>query len=144
MNLATSNPDGLPDILPVPASLRAAAQAAQQRKLPLLVLVTLKGCAFCDIVRTNYLGPMHQRGEVFAVQVNMLDRKTALQDVQGATTTPYEQAHLWKARMAPTVLFLNAQGREVAERLEGMPSADFYGAYLQERIDQARRQVQPR
>ena len=137
----TINPDGLPEILPLPASLLAAAHAARTRREPLIVMVTLKGCAFCDIVRNNYLGPMYRKGEVYAVQVNMLDRKSTLQDLRGQTTTPYEQARAWRARIAPTVLFLDYDGREIAERLEGMNLADFYGAYLQERIDEARKKV---
>lgn len=144
MSTANINPDGLPEILPIPASLRAAAQAARARQEPLVVMVTLKGCAFCDVVRTNYLGPMSQRGEVVAVQVNMLDRKSVLQDLQGRSTTPYDQARAWKARMAPTLLFLDSDGREIAERLEGMTVADFYGSYLQDRIDTARRVVRQR
>jgi hypothetical protein len=95
-------------------------------------------------VRNNYLGPMQQRGEVYAVQVNMLDRKTPLQDLQGQITTPQAQARAWKARMAPTVLFLDAGGKEIAERMEGISSADFYGAYLQDRIDTARKVVRSR
>jgi len=144
MSTAQINPDGLPEILPIPASLRAAAQSAKARQEPLVVMVTLKGCAFCDVVRTNYLGPMSQRGEVFAVQVNMLDRKSVLQDLRGASTTPYAQAQAWKARIAPTLLFFDSDGREVAERLEGMTVADFYGAYLQQRLDTARRAVRQR
>jgi thioredoxin-related protein len=144
MSTANINPDGLPEVLPIPASLRSAAQVARARQEPLVVMVTLKGCAFCDVVRTNYLGPMSQRGEVYAVQVNMLDRKSVLQDLQGRPTTPYEQARAWKARIAPTLLFLDSDGRELAERLEGMSSADFYGAYLQDRIDSARRALRQR
>jgi len=144
MNTRNHNPDGLPDILPVPGSLRAAAQAAVARREPFIVLVTLKGCAFCDVVRNNYLGPMARRGEVVAVQVNMLDRTTPLQDLQGQITTPHAQAQVWKARIAPTVLFLDGQGRELAERLEGMGLADFYGAYLQDRIDTARQKLRAR
>lgn len=138
MTTQTSNPDGLPEILPVPGSLRAAAAAARARREPLVVMVTLKGCAFCDVVRNNYLGPMFQRGEVYAVQVNMLDRRTPLQNLQGAVTTPYAQARDWRIRMAPTLLFLDADGHEIAERMEGMTVADFYGAYLQQRLDAAR------
>lgn len=137
----TINPDGLSDILPLPASLLVAAQTARARREPLIVMVTLKGCAFCDIVRNNYLGPMHRKGEIFAVQVNMLDRKSVLQDLRGQPTTPYAQAKAWRARVAPTVLFLDDEGREIAERLEGMNLADFYGAYLQERIEEARRNI---
>lgn len=36
--------------------------------------------------------------------------------------------------MAPTVLFLGKEGREVAPRLVGGSTSDFYGAYLEERI----------
>ena len=144
MTTLNTNPDGLPEILPIPGSLRAAAQTALHRREPLVVMVTLKGCAFCDVVRTNYLGPMHQRGEVYAVQVNMLDRKTPLQDLQGQITTPHAQARAWKARMAPTLLFLDVNGKEIAERMEGMTIADFYGAYLQDRIDTARKVVRSR
>lgn len=144
MSTAQINPDGLPEILPIPASLKAAAQAARARREPLVVMVTLKGCAFCDVVRGHYLGPMAQRGEVYAVQVNMLDRQSVLQDLQGRSTTPYDQARAWKARIAPTLLFLDSEGREIAERLEGMSSADFYGAYLQQRIDTARSVVRRR
>lgn len=104
-------------------------------------MVTLKGCAFCDVVRNNYLGPMFQRGEVYAIQVNMLDRRTTLQTFAGTSTTPYAQARDWRARIAPTLLFLDDEGREIAERLEGMTVADFYGQYLNQRIDEARRVV---
>jgi thioredoxin-related protein len=144
MTTHNTNPDGLPEILPVPGSLRAAAQTAHQRRDPLVVMVTLKGCAFCDVVRNSYLGPMHQKGEVYAVQVNMLDRKTPLQDLQGNTTTPQAQARAWKARMAPTLLFLDVNGNEIAERMEGVTIADFYGAYLNERIETARKVVRSR
>ncbi len=141
MNLSQSNPDGLPELLPIPTSLRAALEAARSRSQPLIVMVTLKGCAFCDIVRNNYLGPMFRKGEVFAVQVNMLDRKTVLQDLAGQSTTPHAQAKAWNVRVAPTLLFLNHQGKEVTERLEGMGSTDFYGAYLDERIAQAQQSL---
>ena len=104
-------------------------------------MVTLKGCAFCDVVRNNYLGPMFQRGEVYAVQVNMLDRRTQLQNFAGMSTTPYAQAREWRARIAPTILFMDYDGREVSDRLEGVTVADFYGQYLTQRIEEARRSV---
>lgn len=124
--------------LPVPSSLSAAAQAARARGEPLVVMVTLAGCAFCDVVRQHHLGPMLQRGEVVAVQVDMLDRRTPLVDFQGRSTTGYELARAWRVRMAPTVLFVDERGRELAERLEGMGLADFYGPYLEERLRTAR------
>jgi hypothetical protein len=46
-------------------------------------------------------------------------------------------AREWKARFAPTVLFLDAQGREIAERLVGVTLIEFYDQYLWQRIGQA-------
>jgi hypothetical protein len=40
--------------------------------------------------------------------------------------------------MAPTLLFFGPGGREVAERMEGAYLPDFYRAYLEQRLDQAR------
>ncbi|MFN3610723.1 thioredoxin family protein [Tepidimonas sp.] len=127
--------------LPVPASLQTAAQTAVARKEPLVVMVTLAGCAFCEVVRNHYLGPMLQRGDIHAVQIDMLDRRTPLLDLQGRSTTGYDQARAWRVRVAPTVLFLDERGRELAERLEGIGVADFYGPYLDERLRTARAQL---
>ena len=46
----------------------------------------------------------------------------------------------WHVSVAPTVLFFGRNGREVAERLTGGDS-DFYGAYLEARLQQARTAV---
>ncbi|MDM7457263.1 MAG: hypothetical protein P3W97_008460 [Tepidimonas sp.] len=139
MNTTAASPR--PPALPVPESLQAAARAAAARQEPLVVMVTLAGCAFCDVVRNHYLGPMLQRGEIHAVQIDMLDRRTPLLDLQGRTTTGYDQARAWRVRVAPTVLFVDERGRELAERLEGLGVADFYGPYLEARLSSARAQL---
>lgn len=76
----------------------------------------------------------------------------------GASTTPSNETsadanRLWwqlesptacaralKVRMAPTVLFLGPAG-ELAERLIGYGAPDFYTAYLEQRIAQARQRL---
>lgn len=130
--------------LPVPASLPEYARAATARGEPLVVMVTLAGCAFCEVVRGHYLEPMLQRGEVVAVQLDMRDRRTPVQDWQGRPSTGYELARAWRVRVAPTLLFVDERGRELAERLEGMGVADFYGPYLEQRLAQARAQLRSR
>lgn len=124
--------------LPSPASLRGAAQAAAARGEPLVVMTTLSGCPYCDLVRNHHLLPMRREGKVQAVQIDIRDRSSNLQGFQGENTTPAEQARLWNARFAPTVLFLGPDGQELAERLVGVAVADFYGDYLDARLKEAR------
>ena len=124
--------------LPTPTSLRGAAQAAAARGEPLLVMTTLKGCVYCDLVRNNYLAPMRREGLLVAVQIDVQDRQSNLQGFGGDTTTPADQARAWKARFTPTVMFFGPDGQELAERLVGVAVPDFYGEYLQARLVEAR------
>jgi hypothetical protein len=132
------NPPQIPAALPIPNSLRGAAQAAAALGEPLVVMTTLTGCPYCDLVRNHHLLPMRREGKVQAVQIDVRDRTSNLQGFNGDITTPAEQARVWKARFAPTVLFLGPQGQELAERLVGVAVPDFYGEYLDARLTAAR------
>ena len=127
-------------VLPTPESLPAALADAQQRKQPLVVMVSLQGCPFCKVVRESYLYPLMQAG-LPVVQVNMRDHH-ALVDWDGAATTQDAWVRKLGITLAPTVLFFGAQGREVAARLKGAYLPDFYNAYLEEQLAVARRAVQ--
>lgn len=124
--------------LPSPASLRGAAQSAAARGEPLVVMTSLVGCPYCDLVRNHHLLPMLRQGQIHAVQLDTRDRSSNLQGFDGSITTPSEQIKAWNARFAPTVLFFGPKGDELAERLVGVAVADFYGEYLEQRLRQAR------
>lgn len=127
--------------LPVPASLPAAAGIAALKNEPLVLLVSLPGCPFCELVRRNYLLPGQRDGSLHAWQLNISDRATPLTGFDGQVTTAAAQVAAWKAGFTPTVLFLGPAGQDLAERLVGLASTDFYGAYLEERLAQARKAV---
>lgn len=124
--------------LPTPRSLRGAAQAAAARQQPLVVMTSLAGCVYCDLVRNSHLLPLLRQGQVTAVQIDVRDRQSTLQGFAGETTTPADLATAWKARFTPTVLFFGPDGRELAERLVGVAVPDFYGEYLDARLAEAR------
>lgn len=132
------NNPGQSSALPSPTSLRGSAQAAVARGEPLVVMTTLSGCPYCDLVRNHHLLPMLRQGQLHAVQLDVRDRTSNLQAFDGSMTTPAEQTRAWNARFAPTVLFLGAKGEELAERLVGVAVPDFYGEYLDARLQQAR------
>lgn len=125
--------------LPVPASLIAAADDAARQREPLVVLMSLPGCPYCELVRRNYLLPMRATG-LHAWQLNTTDRQTRILSFDGSSTTGSELATLWKAKFTPTVLFFNPKGQEVADRLVGATS-DFFGAYLDQALDTARSRI---
>jgi len=128
-----------PVTLPSTESLAASLDQALRVKQPLVVMVSLHGCAFCKVVRENYLQPLRASG-LQVVQVDMRDSR-ALVDFDGAALTHDAWVRKQGIKLAPTVLFFGAQGREVAARLKGAYLPDFYGAYLDEQLTVARRVV---
>lgn len=126
--------------LPTAASLARELTSALKGNSPLLVMVSLERCPFCNTARENYLAPLlHQAGLVI-VQLDMRSQQM-VQDFAGASLTHEQLIRRWGIKIAPTVLFFGPGGVEVAERLVGGYIPDFYGAYLDGRLQTARAAV---
>lgn len=126
--------------LPVPDSLQRVALAASRLREPLVLLVSLPGCPYCELVRRNYL--LAQRAEGLPVwQIDVTDKRTQILDFAGEPANGAVLARRWKATFTPTVLFFDRMGEEVAPRLVGIAVPDFYGAYLQDAWTQARKKL---
>jgi thioredoxin-related protein len=125
--------------LPAAANLQREIAAAAARGEPLVLMVTLAGCAYCDVVRRLYLRPLHAAGRVPVLQVEMRSRADLL-GPRGEATRGADLARQWKVTMAPTVLFLGPGGAELAPRLRGY-SEDFYGGYLDDALAAARQRL---
>lgn len=132
---AVAAPVTLPSTESLPASLARALSVKQ----PLVVMVSLPRCAFCNVVRESYLQPLLETG-LQVVQIDMRDAR-ALVDFDNTSMTQDAWTRKMKIKIAPTVLFFGAQGREIAARLKGAYLPDFYGAYLDEQLSIARRAV---
>ncbi|WP_427312398.1 thioredoxin [Cupriavidus sp. H39] len=128
-----------PPHLPPATDLAAHGADAARRGEPLVVLVSLPGCGYCDAVRRNYLGPQAAAGEIAVRELDMT-ADTPLRAADGSLTTARAWARAQQVRVAPTVLFLDRQGRAAASPLRGM-QPDFYGAYLEQALTQARAAV---
>ena len=121
--------------LPRPASLLAQLELAVSQRKALVLMVSLDGCPYCKLVRESYLVPLHG-GRQPVAQIE-LAAPIPLFDLRGRASTHQQVVRGFEVRVAPTVLFLGRGGLEVAARLVGVASPDFYGAYLQERTEAA-------
>ena len=125
-----------PAVLPPARSLPDELASALRQGRPLVVMVSLEGCPFCRIARQSHLAPMHREGGVI-VQVDMRSAQ-AVRDFDGHMTTHDALVQRWRVPIAPTLLFFGPGGREVAERMEGAYQPDFYGPYLDDRLEKGR------
>jgi thioredoxin-related protein len=79
-----------------------------------------------------------------AWQIDVTDDRRPVRDFGGKASTDAQLARQWQARFTPTVLFFDAQGREVAQRLVGVAVPDFYGTYLDAELAAARKALAER
>lgn len=128
-----------PAVLPPARSLPDELAAALRQRQPLVVMASLEGCVYCRIARQSHLAPM-QRGGQPIVQVD-LRSDAAVRDFAGRMTTHDALARQWNVTITPTLLFFGPGGREVAERMEGAYQPDFYGPYLEDRLEQSRKRL---
>lgn len=124
-------------VLPAPVALIDALTSALEKANPLVVMVSLEGCPFCRVARDSYLAPLHREGAISVYQIDMRSAQT-VRDFSGVVRTHEDMVCAWRVTIAPTVLFFGAHGKEIVARLEGGYIPDFYGAYLDQRLEQAR------
>mgnify|MGYP006275166513 FL=1 len=116
---------------------------------PLVLMFSLRGCPWCDSLRREHFAGLQKRQAaegILALELDMTDARRfesvsqhSAPDTGGwrGGASPRDIARALRVRLAPTLLFLGPDS-ELAERLVGYASPDFFGAYLEQRIEQAR------
>lgn len=133
--------------LPLARDLRADGRLSRSSRAPIVILFSLPGCPYCEIVRRSYLGPMladpKAAGRVIIRQIDV-DSDEALTGFRGERTTHAAIARAHEVRVAPVVAFWDGEGRTLADPLRGMLLPDFYGAYLDDAIERSRARLAAR
>ena len=123
------------------ADLREEAQIARSRNLVLMLEFSRDDCPYCRKLEALFLLPMQRNAgyndKILIRMISLDDYETVL-DFEGRSLTTNEFAARYGISLTPTLLFMNADGVEISERLVGIWSEDFYGVFIDDRIDAAR------
>jgi thioredoxin-related protein len=122
------------------ADLRAEARAAQESGAPLVIFFSEPGCPYCARVRRDHLAPLADdpasRGRFALVEVDIRS-SSQLVDFSGERTTHAAFAARSGIRWVPTLTFLDADGKALADPLIGLTVPDLYQGQLERRLEQA-------
>jgi thioredoxin-related protein len=126
--------------VPVATDLRVEARRAQAKQLPILLTFSARYCDYCEQLEEDFLEPMlrsgHYRDRIIIRKLHLDDGSQVI-DFSGRKLAARELSFRYRVFVTPTILFLNAAGREVAERMVGINTPEMYGGYLDECIDTA-------
>jgi len=140
--------DELPfvEILEVRDFAELAKEADADRKIILLEM-SASYCGYCRTLEEEIIKPMLRSGdysEHVLIRKLEIDSHYPMQNLNGTSTSPASLSNEYDIFVTPTLLFLDGQGKEVSERILGVNSLDFYGAYVDEALDQGYRTIQNR
>jgi glutaredoxin len=129
--------------LPVATDLTQDMVEMRGGRVPMVVLFSQAGCSHCETAR-RYLVPMsaseaHGRRALFR-QID-IDSDAALVDFSGARSTHRAVAAAQQVSFTPTVRVFGADGRALGDDIVGIGLEDFYGHYVDNAIDGARRHM---
>ena len=132
--------DGAARMVPV-TDLREEARIARADNLVLVLEFSSEFCGYCRKLESLFLLPMQRNPDYDSkvlIRSVSLDQYEYLVDFDGNFTSTNEFAARYRVSVTPTLLFLDSEGREISKKLVGIWSEDFYGGYIDNRIDEAR------
>ena len=126
------------------SDLREEASQIQRAGQVLVLEFASEYCEYCRKLEDQFLVPMQRNADYrkkVLIRFVSLDAGETLVDFDGQLKSTTDFAARYGVSLTPTLLFLDASGEELAQRLVGIWSEDYYGAYIDERIDEARDQL---
>ncbi len=120
--------------IPLATNLQQDARTAAEKHVPLVILFSLPNCPHCDAVRRSHLIPLQQspasprKPILRQIEAN---GQMPLLGIDGVPTTHSEFARRYAIKFTPQVMFLDEHGKQLAAPLIGSMLPDFYGAYLE-------------
>ena len=126
--------------LPHAQDLQADIRHAELTGLPLIVMISLRGCPHCEVIRRTHLLPLLRGGQARGIphirQIE-INGKLVMRDFDGRAITHAGFARTYKIKVAPVVMFFGAKGEMLAEPLVGAMIPDFYGAHFDAALAEA-------
>ena len=131
------------EMIPI-VDLREEARLARADNLVLVIEFSSEYCGYCRKLEELFLLPMQRNADYrqkVLIRYVSLDAYETLVDFDGRSKSTSEFASRYDVSLTPTLIFLSGEGVEMSEKLVGIWSEDFYGGFIDDRIDEARQKL---
>lgn len=121
----------------------AITQEARNSGKLIMLEMSASYCGYCRTLEEEIIKPMLRSGDYNHVLIRKLeiDSHYSMNHPSGKKTSPAQLANQFKVFVTPTLIFLDGEGKEVSERILGVNSLDYYGAYVDEALQKGLRSL---
>lgn len=120
------------------------AKEMRQRQVVLLLEFHAENCPYCSALEEDFLAPMLlNKSYVPKVIIRkiQIDSGNTIVDFKGNSVKARTFAKHYRVNLTPTLLFLNAEGKEISERIIGLNTPSLFGAYIDMGIEKALKNI---
>ncbi|MCW8944715.1 MAG: thioredoxin fold domain-containing protein [Sedimenticola sp.] len=121
-------------------NLQADGQKAQQEKRAIMLLVSQEHCGFCVQIKQEVIGPMIKSRAYenrLIIRELLLDTGSDVIDFRGVRRESHDFSYDYKVSLTPTLLFLDANGNELVEKMVGIQTPDMFYYYVDQSVQAA-------
>ena len=125
-------------------NFQVLSKQLKQENTVLVLEFSTKNCRFCKQLEAEILKPMLISGDyndLVKIKQIELDSDQLITDFNGSAISGKQLAKRMNIIVAPTLVFLNANGEEVSERIVGINTPEMFSAYVDAAIDEAHQAI---
>jgi thioredoxin-related protein len=127
-------------LLPQSNDLKQLGRQASEQRTPILLMVSQYHCGYCEQMKNEVLYPMQLNGEYsnkVIMRELLIDPEEMVTNFLGQRVSADTFSDHYQVTATPTLLFLDHQGNEVAERILGINTIDYLFYYIEDAIETA-------
>ena len=120
-------------------NLSTLGQQARQEGKVILLEMSATYCGYCRKLEEAIIKPMLRSGDYtdnVLIRKMEIDDQYPINDINGEKTSPAQLARQLNVTVTPTLLFLDGYGNEVSERILGVNTLEYFGAYVDDALQQ--------
>lgn len=129
------------EILPLAVDLQKSGQVAAKNKVPVVIFATATWCNYCKKLEQNILEPLLETTDIEKYaefsQLVMDKSHWKMKDFQGREIEMKTLPDKLGVIVAPTTLFFDGEGNQIAEPIIGLTLEEFYPGNLERGINNA-------
>lgn len=116
--------------------LRQDGRTVREKGKPIVALVTATYCEYCETLK-NEVFRFLTDDDRFLLREVVIDSGRPVQDFDGQESGHGLLGEEYKIKLTPTVLFLDGDGKALADPLVGVLTLDYYSYYFDKRVAKA-------
>ncbi|WP_019556991.1 thioredoxin fold domain-containing protein [Thiomicrorhabdus arctica] len=129
------------EYLPLAVDLQKTAVVAENNKVPIVIFATATWCNYCKKLEENILEPLFVTTDLEkygAFKQLLLDKAHwMMKDFAGNDVEMKTYGPSLGVKVAPTTLFFNSKGEQIADPIIGLTLEEFYPGNLERSLNQA-------